>query len=462
MNAVVERSENSRVTLKVEVEPEVVAKATDRAFQRLVQRVNIPGFRRGKAPRRIVERTLGPDALYREALDFVMPSAYEDAVRQSNIAPYAQPEFEVVQLEPGQPLIFRATVPVEPTVELGDYHAIAVEPDKIEIGDAEVDKALANLREANSQWVPVDDREVRVGDQVSMDLLTSVNGRTLNGGKPQDSVADLDANSPLPRWANALAGLHVGDHKEVLDTVAEDARTELAGATVTYEVTIKGIKEKQLPEIDDELARSVGDYDDLAALTADLRKRLELEARAQAKRKFEDAVLTRLVDLSTITYPEVMVEEKLDLLVRETDLEFRRQGFDFATFLRVRGQPYEEIRKEWRPQAERRVKSELVLRRLAEQEALGVDDDAVEAEITRMVDGTTPDRRERMRQTAGAAAVRQSIRESLNARKALNLLDELAGGSEYLVPELQDDLPASPLQDALDDDVPESEEAIVE
>src|SRR5437016_3248387 len=167
MNAVVERSENSQVTLKVEVEPERLAKATDQAYQRLVQRVTIPGFRKGKAPRKILERAVGVDALYREALDFVMPDAYREAVKETGIAPYTQPEFEVVELDPEKPLVFKATVPVQPTVKLGDYKSLRLEAPDLAIGEVEVDEAVENLRQANGQLVPVEDRPAKVGDQVT-------------------------------------------------------------------------------------------------------------------------------------------------------------------------------------------------------------------------------------------------------------------------------------------------------
>ncbi len=446
MNAVVERSEHSQMTLKVEVEPDVVAKATDKAYQRLVQRVNIPGFRRGKAPRRILERTVGVDALYREALDFVMPSAYQDAVRENQISPYAQPQFEVVQLEPEKPLIFKATFAIDPEVELGDYHTIKVEPEAINIGAEEVQKALDNLQTSNGQWVPVDGREIQMGDQVSLDVVTSVNGREVANGTPQDVVAELDAETPYPSWANALAGLRIGDTKELADEVAEDANSGLAGAKLEHRVTIKAIKEKELPAVDDELARSVGDYEDLNALKADLKKRLEQQARRNAKMKFEDAAVDKLVELSKIEFPEVMIEEKLDQMAREADLDFQRQGFSLATFLRATGREYEALRGEWRPQAETRIKAQLVLREVANKENLTATDEDIESEIQRMVDNTTPDRRAQLRQTAGTPTVRESIRQSLSARRALNLLDELAGGKEFIDDELDEDPLVHPIE----------------
>ncbi|HVA26308.1 MAG TPA: trigger factor family protein, partial [Chloroflexota bacterium] len=162
MNAVVERAENSQVTLKVEVEPERLAKAADRAYQRLVQRVSIPGFRKGKAPRKILERAVGLDALYREALDFVMPDAYREAVKETGISPYTQPEFEVVELDPEKPLVFKAVVPVQPTIKLGDYKSLKLDPPELTISDEDVEQAVGNLRDSHAQLVPVEDRPAKI------------------------------------------------------------------------------------------------------------------------------------------------------------------------------------------------------------------------------------------------------------------------------------------------------------
>ncbi|MDE3074755.1 MAG: trigger factor [Chloroflexota bacterium] len=448
MNAVVERLENSEVTLKVEVEPEVVAKATDKAYQRLVQRVNIPGFRRGKAPRHILERAVGMDALYREALDFVMPSAFQDAVRERQISPYADPEFEVVQLEPQKPLIFKATVAVEPTVELGDYRSIAIEPEKVEVTDEQVEQALKRLQESNGEWVPVDGREVRMGDQVSLDVVTSIAGRETASGKPQNLVAELEADVPYPRWANALAGLRVGEEKEISDAVPKDYRdANLAGQALLHRVTVKTIKEKELPAVDDELAHMAGDYDNLDALKVDVRKRLEQQAKRQAKVSYEEKVVSRLIELSRIEFPPIMVERKLDRMAREADLEFRRQGWDLAAYLRAAGRDYETLRDDWRAQATDRIKAQLVLGAVAQRESVGASEADVDAEIQRMVDNTTPDRRPQLRQASTTAAVRESIRETLSASKALNLLDELAGGKELLGDELDAETVGGPLGD---------------
>ncbi|MHB8619899.1 MAG: trigger factor [Chloroflexota bacterium] len=454
MNAVVERSENSEVTLKVEVEPERLAKATDKAYQRLVQRVNIPGFRRGKAPRRILERTVGLDALYREALDFVMPSAYEEAVRESRISPYARPEFEVVQLEPDKALIFKATVPVDPSITLGDYHALDVKPEESAVTDDEVRQALTRVQEANAQWIPVEDRPAKVGDQVGMDLLSSVDGKPLGEGV-RDAVAELDSDAPYPRWANAMAGLSVGDQKQIEDTIPQDARGSLAGKTVTYNVTVESIKEKELPAIDDELARSVGAYDSLEDLKADLRRRLEEQKQAQAKAKFEGDLVARLVEATTFQFPELMVEQKLNVILREAELNFRRQGFTVETFLRATNKTAQQMREEFRPQAVSRVKSQLVLQEVALREAVEVSAAEVDEEIQGMVESATPDRRPAIRQSALSPTVREAIRQSLLSRKALNRLDELAGFPQFAQQGLPDADEASMAAASLDSAEPD-------
>jgi trigger factor len=432
MNAVVERAEHSQVTLKVEVEPERLARATDKAYQRLVQRVTIPGFRKGKAPRKILERAVGTDTLYREALDFVMPDAYREAVKETGIVPYTQPEFEVVELEPEKPLVFKATVPVQPTVKLGDYKSLKLEPPDVTVSDAEVDEAVENLRQAHAQLVPVEDRPAKLGDQVTIDVITSLDGRRLSE-QPRESLAELDSDKPLPSWANALAGLRVGDTKDVEDHIPDDYRDpNLAGKIATYSVTIKAIKERQLPDVDDELARSVGDFDDLAALRADLRRRLEAQKKTRAREQYESNLVDRLIDISEIEYPAVMVEQELDHMLREADNNFRRQGFSLEMFLRGSKQSTDDLRAEWLPRAERRVKSALALKELIKTEDLKLEPGKLEAELNRIVEDTPADRRAEARRLVSTERVRESVEQELLLRNALDLLDRIAGGEQFV------------------------------
>jgi trigger factor len=432
MNAVVERSEHSQVTLKVEVESERLAKATDRAYQRLVQRVSIPGFRKGKAPRKILERAVGLDTLYREALDFVMPDAYQEAVKETGIAPYARPEFEVVELDPQKPLVFKATVPVQPTVKLGDFKSIKIDPPNLTVGDKDVDDAVENLRQSHAQLIPVEDRPAKMGDQVTVDVVSSLDGRQL-GSQSREVVAELDADSPMPSWANALVGLSVGDQKDIEDHISPEYRDpNLAGKIATYGVTVKAIKQRELPELDDELARSVGDYDDLAALRADIRKRLEAQTKARAREEYENQVVDKLIEISEIDYPAVMVDQEVDQMLREADNNFRRQGFSLDMFLRGTRKSVDDLRSEWEPRAVHRVQSALVLRELISSEKLELEPGKLDAELERMVEDQPADRRDDIRRLVSTERVRESVQEELLLRKALDLLDSSAGGGQFV------------------------------
>jgi trigger factor len=437
MNAVVERTEHSQVTLKVEVEAERLAKATDKAYQRLVKRVAIPGFRKGKAPRKILERAVGIDALYREALDFVMPSAYEEAVKETGIAPYARPEFEVVELDPEKPLVFKATVPVQPTVQLGDYKSIKLDPPDLAIADKDVDDAVENLRQSHAQLIPVEDRPARIGDQVTVDVLSSLDGRQLSD-QPRETVAELHTDQPVPSWANALAGLSVGDRKEVEDHISPEYRDpNLAGKIATYGVTVKSIKERELPELDDELARGVGDYEDLPALRADIRKRLEAQTKSRAREQYESELVDKLIEVSETDYPAVMVDQELDQMLREADNNFRRQGFSIDLFLRGTKKSLDDLRTEWEPRAVRRVQSALVLRQLIDAEKLELEPGKLDAELDRMVEDQPADRRADVRRLVTTPRVRDSVREELLLRKALDMLDRSAGGEQFVELEAQ-------------------------
>jgi trigger factor len=432
MTAVVERTEHSEVTLKVEVEPERLAKATDRAYQRLVQRVSIPGFRKGKAPRKILERAVGLDALYREALDFVMPDAYREAVKETGISPYTQPEFEVLELEPEKPLVFKAVVPVQPTIKLGDYKTLKLDPPQLAVTDADIDQTVNNLRDSHAQLVPVEDRPARIGDQVTVDVVTRLDGKQL-GDQPRETILGLDSDNPVPSWANAVAGLNVGDQKDVEDQIAPDYREEsIAGKIATYSVTVKAIKQRELPDLDDELARSLGDYEDLSALRADVRKRLEVQKKNAAREQYETELVDKLIEISEIDYPADMVEQEVDQMQREADNNFRRQGFSLEMFLRGTQKSLDAMRAEWEPRATHRLKTALVLRELIEAEKLELDRGKLDVELYRMVEDQPADRRDDVRKLVASERVRDSVQQELLLRKALDLLDVTAGGQQFV------------------------------
>jgi trigger factor len=432
MNAVVERAENSEVTLKVEVEPERLSKATERAYQRLVQRVNIPGFRRGKAPRKILERAVGTDALYREALDFVMPSAYEEAVRETGIIPITQPSFEVVELDPDKPLVFKAVVPVQPTVKLADWKSIKVEPESWAVTDEELEEAVQNVRNAQGQWVPVDNRAVRVGDQATIDVITTLEGAQLSP-TPREMVAELNADGGTPSWANRLAGMRIGESKDIDEEISADYQSEsIAGKTATYHVTVKSIKARVLPDVDDEMARTAGDYETLDDLKKALRENLEARKKAEAKERYENDLVAKLADASEIEFPHVMVHQETDQMLRETDMTLRRQGISLDMFLRASNKSPDQLREEWEPGATRRIRHALVLQQLIRDEKLELDPAKLDASLARMVQDATPDQREQIAQLVNTDRVRDSVGQELLLREAMNLLDKSAGGDQFV------------------------------
>ncbi|MBV9120779.1 MAG: trigger factor, partial [Chloroflexi bacterium] len=335
-------------------------------------------------------------------------------------------------LEPEKPLVFKATVPVRPTVKLGDWKAVKVQPDDFTVSQEELDQALENVRNQHGQWVPVEDRPVHVGDQVTLDVLTDLDGKRL-GETAREVLAELDNEQPVPSWANHLAGLKPGDQKAIDDQIPDDYRDpSIAGKIATYHVTVKSIKQRELPEVDEELAHSAGDYDTLDALKADLRKRLETQKRAQAKDKFETEVVGKLVEASTVEYPAVMVEQELDQMMREMDSSFRRQGFTLEMFLRSTNQSLEDVRQEWQPRAERRIEQSLVLQQFIADEKLELDAGKLDAELTRIVEDTPADQRDEARRLVATERVRESVAQELLLRQALDVLDRSAGGDQFV------------------------------
>ncbi|HVA24961.1 MAG TPA: hypothetical protein VMW62_11290, partial [Chloroflexota bacterium] len=248
-----------------------------------------------------------------------------------------------------------------------------------------------------------------------------------------ESVLGLDADAPVPSWANAVAGLSVGDQKEVEDQISPEYQdSKLAGKIATYSVTVKAIKERELPDVDDELARSVGDYEDLGSLRADIRKRLLAQKRSSARDEYETQLVDKLIEISEIDYPVVMVEQEVDQMLREADNNFRRQGFSLDMFLRGTRKSIGEMRAEWEPRAVHRLKTALVLRELISAEKLELGAGKLDAELSRMVEDQPADRRADVRRLVSTERVRNSVQEELLLRKALDTLDATAGGQQFI------------------------------
>jgi len=422
MKVSTEKLGNCQTVFTIEAEASELDKSLDEAYHHLVNEVSIPGFRKGKAPRAILVQHIGKKNLLEEALEHLVPQLYKQAIESQELEPIAGPQIEVTQSEP---LVFKATVSLKPEVKLGDYHSIRLEPGpEIKIAKEEVTAAMEEFRERQGVWVPVE-RPVELGDLVAMDIQADVDGRPWLNHKGVLYEVDKDSRSPVPGFASQLQGAEKNEEKTFSLTIPDDYPIkEMRGKESTFKVTVTEIKEKQLPELNDELAQSVG-YDNLADMkkkvAADLRARAEARNRLELKQKALDA----LVKISQVSYPPILEDEEITGLLRD---EARRLGFrELADYLRRTGKTEEELKQELRPTAQKRLIEGLILEKLAEEEKIEINSSEVDNKIDEITNGAED--KEKARQFFSLPQVRQSIEQSLRTQKTTDRLLQIAIGN---------------------------------
>ena len=424
MKVTLERLPESRVQLDIEVDQERLEKSLDAAYRRIVQRSRIPGFRPGKAPRQVVERLYGREGLIREALDRLVPDVYNEAIEREDVDAIDQPELEILELDPVR---FKATVPVRPTVNLNDYHSIRVEKDKVEVTPEMVEEQILLLRRRHATHVPVD-RGARWGDILTADVKATVDGETFVEDENAEFALREGQELLLPGLAEAFLDMKKGDEKTVEIEIPSDFRVErFQGKTAKFELKVNEVKEEQLPEPDDEFANMVNadefpTFESLKErITNDLREALE----AEAENKFRNEAIDKLVEIATLDYPRVLVEREIDHLVSDATGN-DRQGY--LAYLQRVGRTEAEFREQFREAAEARVRRSLVLSQLAEDEKIEVTDEEVEAEINRISE-PLGQQAEAFRSLFNTGEGREQIRRNLLSQKTLDRLAEIASGT---------------------------------
>ena len=374
----------STIVVEVEVPAERLTRAVGDATQALSRRTKVPGFRPGKAPRGVLEAVLGHGAVLEEAVDRLVQSAYRDALIEKEILPLTNADVEIVQAEEGKPLIFKATVPIRPEVLLGDYRNFNFRPDIEEIDDARVDKVIEELRDQNASLAPIEDRGAQKGDYAVIKYEGTRDGAAFEGGSAERMPLIIGEDRLIPGFEDELVGLKVGDTKGFDITFPADYGEEsLAGQQAHFDVEIRELREKILPDADDEFAVSMGDFRDMPHLRVEVRKRLERNALDKARHTFSDRIIEYAVANSTIDLPDVLVEQEVEVMHDEFRSSLARQGISEEAYTKVSGKSHEELHADFRPDAEKRVLVLLVLSKIAETEGLTVPDADVEEEIAR-------------------------------------------------------------------------------
>jgi trigger factor len=374
----------SRLQIDFELPAERLAGSMEGAARRLSRRHVISGFRPGKAPRSVVERVLGPTAVLDEAVDHLVEEAFKQVMREQDLAPLTTPEVEVSQAEEGKPVIFKATVQVRPEVKLGDYQNFGFKPEVQAIDDDTVDKVVDELRDAEATLEPVDGRGAQEGDYAILSFSGTHNGVAHDGLASERFPLVLGQDRLVPGFEDNLLGLRKGEEREFDVVFPEDYQEEsLRKETVHFKVALTELRGKVLPEATDEWARAMGKFEDLASLRAELRKRLETNALDRARHDFADKIIEYATSNATLDLPDVLVDQEVEVMDDELGSALARQGISREAYLKVVDKTEEALHEEFRPQAEKRVKTLLVLSEIAKLRGVEVPDREVDAEVAR-------------------------------------------------------------------------------
>lgn len=385
MSLQVEKLENNTAKLTIEVPAEEVEKAIESAYQKSKSKFSIPGFRKGKVPRKMIEKMYGVGVFYEDAVNSMIPGAYADAATESELEIVAQPEIDIVQIEAGKPFIFTAEVVLKPEVELGKYKGIEVEAKDTTVTDEEVDAELAKVQEQNSRLVAADDKEVENGDQVTIDFEGFVDGVAFEGGKGEDYPLTIGSHSFIDTFEEQLIGKKVGEEVEVNVTFPENYQAkELAGKPAMFKVTIKEIKVKEYPKVDDEFAQEVSEFDTLAEYKADIKKDLVAKKKEAAAAEKESKVIEEIVKNSEMDIPEKMIEAQAQQMVEEFAQNIAMQGISFDQYMQFTGSTVEQLLEQVKPQAKARIESSLVLEEVVKAEKIEATDEEFEKELEDM------------------------------------------------------------------------------
>ena len=426
MKTKVEKLENSKLKLEITVDEEEIKVGMERASRELAKKVKVPGFRKGKVPRNVIEARFGKGAIMEEALDNILPEAYAKAVEENGIEPIDTPEINIVEADPEKPLVFEATVQLRPQAELGVYKEVEVEKEDYEVTEDDVDRAIERLRERHSTMVTVEDRPAESGDQLVIDFKGFLEGEAFEGGTAEGYSLELGSGSFIPGFEEQLIGTNPKEEKDVNVVFPEDYHAEqLAGKEVVFKVTVHEMKKKVYPELDDEFAKTAGDFESLQELKDDMKNNLVKTAEETISRNFENAVLTKVVEDAKVEVPNVMIEKRADRMMDQMTEDLKRQGLSMEDYQKYLSKTEEELREDMKPNAEREVRTELVLEAVVKAEGIETAEDDIAAEIEKIAQAYSQEA-ETVRQAFESQGTLPLIEENLRMRKAISFLTDHA------------------------------------
>ena len=379
--------EKNMVKLVIEASAEEFEAGLNAAYNKNKNKISVPGFRKGKAPRKMIEQLYGSQIFFEDAANEIIPDAYADAAKESGLDIVSQPKVSIEQLEAGKPFIFAAEVAVRPEVELGEYKGVEVTKADAEVTDADVEEELKKVQDQNSRTVSVEDRAVKDGDMTVIDFEGFIDGEAFDGGKGENYPLTIGSHSFIDTFEEQMIGMNIGEEKELNVTFPEDYHAEnLKGKPATFKVTVKEIKEKQLPELDDDFAQDVSDFDTLAEYKDDLKKKIAERKESEAKAKKESEAIEKVVEAAKMDSPQAMIDTQVNRMLEDFAMRLQQQGLSVEQYFQYTGMTADKIMEEMKPEAVKRIKNSLVLEAVAKAENIEVSEEEFEAELQKMAD----------------------------------------------------------------------------
>ena len=426
MKATAEKTEKNTVVLEVEVEQEQIDKAIDTSYRKMVRQVNVPGFRKGKTPRVVLENFLGKGVLFHDAVESIVAEAYVEAVNETGVEPVSDPELELTQVEEGKTIKFKATIKVKPEVELGQYNNLEVEKLRVEVTDEELDAELEKLRNKHAQLVTVEDGPVVMGDVVTIDYTGRIDGEEFEGGKGADYNLEIGSNTFIPGFEEQLVSMTNGETRDINVTFpAEYGKKEFAGRAAVFTVEVKGIKRKQLAPLDDEFAKDVSEFDTLEELRASTLNNLKKAKENIAARQTKNKVIMGAVENAQLDMPSEMVDTQVENMYKNMERHLFNQGVTMDQYLQYTDTTPEKVKQDLRKDAEQSLKTTMVLDAIARVEQVEVSEEELEAELKKMSEmyGQSTDVLRQILKTQGEL---EALRSSLIREKVTDLLVDRA------------------------------------
>jgi trigger factor len=425
MSVQVENLEKSMAKLTVTVSAEDFEKALQRAYQKQKKNISIPGFRKGKVPRQVIEKMYGAGVFYEDAANGILPGAYADAAKESGLDITSTPQIDVTQIEKGKDFIFTATVALKPDVVLGQYKGVEVPKVDRTVTDEDVDKALKDEQEKNARQITVEDGGAENGDSVVMDYEGKIDGEPFEGGSAKNHTLVLGSGSFIPGFEDGLIGVKGGETRDVEVTFPEDYHAEeLKGKKAVFTCKVEKVTRKELPELDDEFAQEVSEFDTLDEYKADVRKNLETKKEEAARQEIKDNAVSKAAQNSTIEIPAPMIDTQADRMIDNFARRLQAQGMSMQQYMQFTGSDENMMREQVKPQAEIQIRNQLTLEKIAETENIQVSDEELDQEIEKMAKAYNlePDK---MKEIIGDEE-KENIRKDLAEQKAMDLVADAA------------------------------------